>query len=85
MAYRLSSSVRPAQDRFVETAKTDQAEEWRQAVLLWMRWNDAYERVTEAMFQAGSDQQRVQDLADQLDKLRATAIAQSHKLLDSAT
>jgi hypothetical protein len=55
---------------------------WREALVLWLRWNQAYEHVAEQMLQAGHDPARLEQLMDQMDELRREAVAQSHQLLD---
>lgn len=55
--------------------------EWEHAIGLWLRWNDAYERLTAQMFDARQDQARLESLLDSLDRLRQEAIAASRKLL----
>lgn len=55
---------------------------WREALVLWLRWNQAYEHATERMFQAGQDPAQIEQLMDQMDELRRQAVAQSHQLLD---
>lgn len=61
---------------------TDLQLQWREALVLWLRWNQAYEHVTEQMFQAGQDPARLQEMMDRMDDLRREAIAQSQQLLD---
>jgi hypothetical protein len=55
---------------------------WREALLMWLRWNQAYEHVTERMFQPGCNSAQLQEMMDQMDDLRREAIAQSRELLD---
>jgi methylphosphotriester-DNA--protein-cysteine methyltransferase len=55
---------------------------WRETLVLWLRWNQAYEHVAEQMLQAGHDSARLEQLMDQMDELRRKAVAQSHQLLD---
>jgi hypothetical protein len=55
---------------------------WREALVLWLRWNQAYEHVTERMFQAGEDPEQLQQYMDRMEEMRREAIAQSHQLLD---
>lgn len=54
---------------------------WREALVLWLRWNQVYERVTEQMFAIGDDPARLQTLMDEADGLRRQAIALSQELL----
>ena len=55
--------------------------EFEHAIGLWLRWNDAYERLTARMFDARQDQAQLESLLDSLDRLRQEAIAASRKLL----
>lgn len=61
---------------------TDLQLRWREALVMWLRWNQAYEHVTERMFQAGHNPAQLQELMDQMDDLRREAVAQSQQLLD---
>lgn len=54
----------------------------REALVLWLRWNEAYEHATAHMFQSGADRERVDALLDEMDRLRYSAVALSHELLD---
>jgi hypothetical protein len=67
-------------------SKQEQAAEvpepYKKALLLWLQWNAAYERVTETMCQTNQDQQALQSLMDQMDHLRKDAVELSHDLLD---
>jgi hypothetical protein len=62
---------------------TDVEMRCRDALLLWLHWNDAYERVTEAMCRPGQTQDQLESLMDSMDQLRREAIAKSHELLDA--
>lgn len=61
---------------------TDLQLRWREALVLWLRWNQAYEHVTERMFQSGQNPARLQEMMDQMDDLRREAVVQSQQLLD---
>lgn len=54
---------------------------WEQVLSLWLEWNEVYERLTEQMFQAGSDPQRIEALLDEADRLRQRATELSRQLL----
>jgi hypothetical protein len=54
---------------------------WREAALLWLRWNEAYERVTEAMFAGRNNPSELERLADEADALRREAVVRSRNLL----
>lgn len=55
---------------------------WRDALVLWLQWNRAYEHVTQHMFDARQDLSELQTLMDRADRLRSEAIALSRELLD---
>jgi len=71
-----------SRDRVASQGVTDLQLQWREALVLWLRWNQAYEHVTEQMFQAGQNPAQLQDIMDQMDDLRREAVAQSQQLLD---
>jgi hypothetical protein len=74
---------RPAADRPERLPGiTDDEIAHREALLLWLRWNDAYERVTEQLFQIGDDPAAAEAMMDQLDALRREAASKSRALLD---
>jgi hypothetical protein len=54
----------------------------REALRLWLRWNEAYEHVTSVMCQEAQRQEQLQLLMDRMDQLRREAIAISQELLD---
>jgi hypothetical protein len=54
---------------------------WREAVTLWLRWNEAYEHVTTRMYQQGSQADDLEALMDQMDALRRRAVQISQELL----
>ena len=53
----------------------------RQAVALWLRWNETYEQVTMQAFQARHDQRKLEAIMDEMDSIRRQAIAVSEKAL----
>ena len=59
------------------------AQRYQDALLLWLRWNNAYERVTAAIYDSRQDPCEQEELMDQMDQLRQQAVAMSHELLDS--
>lgn len=61
---------------------TDLQLRWREALVLWLRWNQAYEHATERMFQSGHSPAQLQEMMDQMDDLRREAVEQSQQLLD---
>ncbi len=56
---------------------------YQEALLLWVRWNDAHERITGALFRSDQDPQAIEQALDQLDQLRAEAVRLSQQLLDA--
>jgi hypothetical protein len=54
----------------------------REALVLWLRWNTAYEQASERLFEAGQSPEKIEDLMDWLDQLRREAIQASRDLLD---
>ena len=55
----------------------------QEALHLWLRWNNAYERVTVAMTKPGGSQRQIEELMDQMDVLRRRAIELSQEIVDS--
>lgn len=53
-----------------------------EALVMWLRWNDAHERITQRLYAEQSDPVRSEELLDQLDHLRRDAIRLSQELLD---
>lgn len=54
----------------------------REALVMWLRWNDAHEKCTERLFCEHCDPRQTEELLDQLDGLRHEAVRLSHELLD---
>lgn len=54
---------------------------WREALRLWLTWNRAHEQATARLFKLGEDPRQVEATLDQLDQLRAQAIALSEQVL----
>ena len=53
-----------------------------EALLLWLKWNNAYERVTMVMMQPGFSQEDLEEHMDQMDQLRHRAAELSRGVLD---
>ena len=60
-----------------------QGERYQDALLLWLRWNNAYERVTATLYDARHDPRKQEQLLDEMDQLRQQAVDFSRELLDS--
>jgi len=58
-----------------------QAEQYRKALSLWLRWDSEHRRLTELMFAAGQDQERVEQLLDACESLKDRAVELSQSLL----
>jgi len=63
------------------TSSISEQQSWKEALELWLRWNDCYEHVTAAAFAAEGDQQRLEDLMDEMDQVRQQALDLSRRLL----
>ncbi len=59
----------------------ERSEQCRQVLRLWLRWNEAHERLCEEMYQARRDMRALEDKLDQLDLLRQQAVRLSKALL----
>ena len=55
---------------------------YKEALRMWLHWNEAYDQLTARMFQVAHDQRQMEDLADHVDRLRAQAVAATRQLLD---
>lgn len=55
---------------------------FREALIMWLRWNEAYEHATSHLFAAGESATKLEDFMDSLDQLRREAISLSRALLD---
>jgi len=64
-----------------ESQRADLPSRGAEALHLWLRWNSAYEHITEDMFRAGQDQRKLESLMDQMDQLRQQAIDLSRSVL----
>jgi hypothetical protein len=62
----------------------DAEQQLRQAVALWLRWNETYEQVTMQAFQARHDQRKLEAIMDEMDSIRRQAIATSEKALSKS-
>ena len=60
-------------------------ERYQEALTLWLRWNDAHERINASLFEARQDLTQSAELLDQLDFLRQKAVKLSSELLDRTT
>jgi len=54
---------------------------YEQTLVLWLRWNDANERITTEMFEQRNDQDGIEALLSQVDELREQAVVASRALL----
>jgi hypothetical protein len=53
------------------------------ALQCWLRWNDAYEHLTERMFEVRHDQAQVEAVAQSVEELRHRAVARSRQQLSA--
>lgn len=66
----------------------DRLAKCREALSLWLAWNDRYLQLAATMYAQGQDQRRIEQLGDELDELRQRALEASKSLLaelDSTT
>ena len=68
-----ASSCMPVSDNFRHA--------YEQVLVLWLRWNDAHERITTELFERRADQLGVEELLSQVDELREQAVKASRTLL----
>jgi hypothetical protein len=55
----------------------------RDALALWLRWNETFELSTAEMFAFRSDPTALQSIVDQMDRMRHSAVTASHRVLDA--
>lgn len=55
----------------------------RELLERWLRWNEAYQQVTEQMFRQRENPEKLHDLLDDLDRLRSEVVSDTQQLLDS--
>jgi hypothetical protein len=53
----------------------------RQVLELWLRWDEEQRALTERMFAAGQDQQQLEQLLDEVELLRQTAVEATRAVL----
>ena len=76
-----SMKVAGAQGDTLAESRLDSIQELRQAVALWLRWNEAYEQVTMQAYQARHDQRKLEAIMDEMDSVRKQAVAASEKAI----
>ena len=54
---------------------------WREALKLWLRWNQAHVQITQTLFEDGKPSQKLEDVMDQLEGMRKQAVALSEDLI----
>lgn len=55
----------------------------RDALALWLRWNETFEQSTAEMFASRADPSALQCIMDQMDSMRHSAVTASRRVLDS--
>ena len=60
---------------------SDATDAWREALKLWLRWNQAHVQITQTLFDDGKPSQRLEDVMDQLESMRKQAVAISEDLI----
>lgn len=90
-AHASACSPLPAQDQNSAVNYRDSASsrgnlDWTQiesVLLMWLDWNQRYENLTQLMYQHATNFHTLQQLADELDRLRLEALARTAELLKS--
>lgn len=59
----------------------DPLAQWKEAVMLWLSWHSAQEKLTTKMCKPGQDQNKIEALLDEADTLRKRAIELSETLI----
>lgn len=54
----------------------------RQVLQMWLRWHEASQKITERMFAERDNAQKLQEMLDDLDRLRQEAVAASQQILE---
>lgn len=82
---RQSAETQMSMYSHTASSHTTENPRYREAIRLWLRWNEAYETTTGRMFEKRSDPQALQDEMDLMDQLRRQAITISQELLENST
>lgn len=53
----------------------------QEVLRMWLRWNDASQRLTERMFAARGDTENLRQMVDEVDRLRQEAVVASRQIL----
>jgi thioesterase domain-containing protein len=48
---------------------------------MWLQWNEAYQNLTQRMYEERTDFHQLEMLADQLDEMRLKAVEKTRRLL----
>ncbi len=59
----------------------DGSNAWREALQLWLQWNQAHEQITKTLFEDGKPSQKLEDVMDHLDRMRKQAVTLSEGLI----
>ena len=59
----------------------DTATACREALQLWLQWNQAHEQITQTLFENGKPSQKLEDVMDHLDRMRKQAVTLSEGLI----
>ena len=77
-AQRLADQCKALDDAENTACATDA---WREALKLWLRWNQAHVQITQTLFEDGKPSQKLEDIMDQLEGMRKQAVALSEDLI----
>ena len=79
-AQRLAEQCSALDDAELDTNGAS-AKAWRDALGLWLQWNQAHEQITRALFDNGKPDQQLEDVMDHLDRMRKKAVELSEGLI----
>ena len=78
VAQRLADQCKALEDAENTACATDA---WREALKLWLRWNQAHVQITQTLFEDGKPSQKLEDVMDQLESMRKQAVSLSEDLI----
>lgn len=72
----------PYQESSLEATPTECVKTQIETVLgMWLQWNEAYQTLTQRMYEERTDFHQLEIMADQLDEMRLRAVEETRKLL----
>lgn len=72
----------PSQESSLEATPTECVKTQIGTVLgMWLQWNEAYQTLTQRMYEERTDFHQLEIMADQLDEMRLRAVEETKRLL----